>query len=209
MKGRPRSSSAKLRGHRSTGVALSAFVLPIVVVHGGFSGETGVAAVLFLVLILLTVTDLQSMLMPNRIVYPSLAILFLLRLLIHQEPFFQYLLGCAVGFTALAVLGLVTNGMGGGDVKVFALIGLVLGVKGVLLALFFSCLWGTLIGLPLLWTRRIRPGQHIPFGPFILLGTFSTWAYGGALWGWYWQQWSAPADGLSFFLLVLVTLPPA
>ncbi|WP_157722118.1 prepilin peptidase [Tumebacillus avium] len=144
---------------------------------------------LFLVLITLTVTDLQSMLMPNRVVYPSLAVLFVLRLWIHQEPLMHYLLGFVAGFAALALLGLVSNGLGGGDVKVFAMIGLVLGVKGVLFALFFSCLWGTLIGLPLRWSGRIRPRQHIPFGPFILLGSLTAWAYGDAVWRWYWMQW--------------------
>lgn len=172
------------------GAALSAFVMPFVAVHGGYSGESCIAAVLFIVLIILMITDLRSMLMPNRIVYPSFAVLFVLRCVIHQEPFFHYLLGAAVGFSVLAVLGLLTNGMGGGDVKVFALIGLVLGVKGVMFALFFSCLWGTLIGLPLLCAGRIQPGRHIPFGPFILLGTLTSWAYGSAVWRWYWLQWS-------------------
>ena len=96
-------------------------------------------------------------------------------------PFWEYLLGFAVGGGVLALLSLVPNGMGGGDVKLFAMIGMALGWKLVLLAFFFSCFWGSLIGLPLKWSGRIKPRQPIPFGPFILLGTWTAWVYGAEL----------------------------
>ncbi|ASS74936.1 hypothetical protein CIG75_08035 [Tumebacillus algifaecis] len=176
------------RGYQWLGAALAAVVMPVVIYQGGMARETVVVGTLFLLLVVLTVTDLKSMLMPNRIVFPAFGVLLVLRFALQPELWREALAGLVVGGLILTLLGLCSNGMGGGDVKVFALIGLVVGVKGVLFAIFYSSLYGTLIGLPLRWTGRIKPRQHIPFGPFILLGTLTAWACGDRIWHWYLMQ---------------------
>ena len=164
------------------GELATAIVLWFVWMHGGVSIETFVVIVLFVFVLTVTIIDLHAKLMPNKITYPGILVLFLLRLFIHDAPVWEYLLGFVAGGGLLALLALVPNGMGGGDVKLFAMIGMALGWKLVLFALFFSCFWGSLIGLPLKWSGRIKPRQPIPFGPFILLGTLTAWAYGADIW---------------------------
>jgi leader peptidase (prepilin peptidase)/N-methyltransferase len=164
------------------GELASAVLLTFVVIHGGWSFETLVDVALFAVLITVTLTDLRAKLIPNRITFPAMAALLLARLFWHPDPVWSYLLGFLVGGGLLTLLAMVPNGMGGGDVKLFAVIGLGLGWKAVLFALFFSCVWGTVIGLPLKWTGRLQARQAIPFAPFILLGTLSAWAYGMSVW---------------------------
>ncbi|MGZ4135615.1 MAG: prepilin peptidase [Tumebacillaceae bacterium] len=162
-----------------------ALILTTLVIHGGFSLETLVIVVLFGFILTVLITDLKAKLMPNKITYPGIVIMLLLRMFIHPLPWWQYALGFVVGGGLLTLLALVPNGMGGGDIKLFAMIGLGLGYELVLFAFFFSCVWGTVIGLPLKWAGLIKPRQPIPFGPFILLGTLSAWMYGNALWHFY------------------------
>jgi prepilin signal peptidase PulO-like enzyme (type II secretory pathway) len=190
LRGRCRTCKAPVSGLYPLGEMGTALVLTFVAVRGGWSTsgqllETFVSLILFVFLLALTMTDIRAKLMPNKIVYPGLLLMLLLRLLIHPEPIWMYAIGFVVGGGLLTLLALVPNGMGGGDIKLFALIGLAFGWQTVLFALFFASVWGTLIGLPLKWAGKIKPRQPIPFGPFILLGTLTAWAYGADIWHWY------------------------
>jgi leader peptidase (prepilin peptidase)/N-methyltransferase len=182
LQGRCRTCGSPISWLYPLGELGTALVLMFVLFRGGLTWETLVIELLFSFILVLTLTDLKSKLMPNKITYPGIALMFLLRLWVHPLPMADYLLGALVGGGVVFLLAVLTNGMGGGDVKMFALIGMALGVKGVLLAFFFACLWGTLIGLPLKWTGRIKPRQPVPFGPYILLGTLTAWGYGNKLW---------------------------
>ena len=63
--------------------------------------------------------------------------------------------------------------MGFGDVKLVFLIGLILGILNTVLALYLAFLTGAAVGLILiLWGKRKFFGGKIPFGPFLVLGTF-------------------------------------
>ncbi|HEU4965132.1 MAG TPA: A24 family peptidase [Bacilli bacterium] len=185
LRGRCRTCQTPISKLYPMGEGTAALVLTFVVVHGGLMWETLVIVVLFLFLLAVTLTDLRAKLMPNKITYPGLVAILFLRLLIHPQPLWVYLAGFLLGGAVLTLLALVPNGMGGGDIKLFALIGLGLGWDAVLFALFLSCVWGTVIGLPLKWAGKIKPRQSIAFGPFILLGTLSAWAYGQDIWQWY------------------------
>lgn len=60
-------------------------------------------------------------------------------------------------------------GLGGGDIKLFGLLGLLLGIKGVILNIFTSCLIGSVITIILILLKKVKRDQFIAFGPFILL----------------------------------------
>ncbi len=60
-------------------------------------------------------------------------------------------------------------GLGGGDIKLFAILGMLFGVKGVMLNLFTSCMLGSLVTLFLMAIGKVKRDQAIPFGPYILL----------------------------------------
>jgi leader peptidase (prepilin peptidase)/N-methyltransferase len=188
LRGRCRTCGEPISWIYPLGELSAAILLTFVVVRGGLSAETFVVVVLFSFILAVTLTDIRAKLMPNKITYPGIAVLLVLRLLIHPElPLWAYLTGFLAGGAVLTLLALVPNGMGGGDIKLFALIGLGLGWETVLFALFYSCVWGTVIGLPLKWAGKIKPRQPIPFGPFILLGTLTAWAYGSDIWQSYLQ----------------------
>lgn len=98
------------------------------------------------------------------------------------------LIGAATGFGLLwivAWLGAKAFGkdaMGGGDIKMMAMIGAFLGWQGVLLTLFLGALAGTIVFLPLKLAGR---DKLVPFGIFLALGAALCWIAGPALIDWY------------------------
>jgi leader peptidase (prepilin peptidase)/N-methyltransferase len=103
-------------------------------------------------------------------------------------PWPQALLGAIVGYALLwvvAILGEKAFGqeaMGGGDIKMMAMLGAFLGWQGVLLTLFLGALLGTIIFLPMKLAGREK---LVPFGIFLALGGAATYLVGGSLLTWY------------------------
>lgn len=96
------------------------------------------------------------------------------------------MLGAVVGFVLLYVIAVVSKGgMGGGDIKLFAVIGLVLGMKLVLLTFFLSTIFGTAGGLIGMAAGKVKKNKPIPFGPFIVIGALVSYFYGNDLINWY------------------------
>ncbi|MCQ9163591.1 A24 family peptidase [Arthrobacter sp. STN4] len=127
----------------------------------------------------LTVVDIRSKLLPNRIVFPSAAIAGVLLLLaslfmLDAGAALRTVLGGAVLWAVYVVLRLVyPAGMGYGDVKLAFVLGLYLGFVGwgaVLWGTFLAFVFGALWGLALMVSRRGSRKSQIPFGPFMLAG---------------------------------------
>lgn len=102
------------------------------------------------------------------------------------EPLWS-LIGAAVGFGLLWLVAVVgewafkKEAMGGGDIKMMAMVGAFLGPWGVLLTLFLGALFGTLIFAPI----SFKTGKLVPFGIFLALGAAITEPFGQAIIRWY------------------------
>ena len=78
------------------------------------------------------------------------------------------------------------EGMGGGDIKLLAMIGGAIGVKGILFTIFSSSLIGTMIGvLIMIFSRKSDLRFKIPFGPYLALGAICYIFYGQQIIDWY------------------------
>lgn len=77
------------------------------------------------------------------------------------------------------------KGMGGGDVKLGAFLGLMLGFPNALVALMLAFLSGAIISLVLIVLGRKHFGQVIPFGPFLVLGSLIALFWGNQIIDWY------------------------
>jgi leader peptidase (prepilin peptidase)/N-methyltransferase len=145
-------------------------------------------------LVALAVIDLEHFLLPNRIVYPlAVATLVLLTVAAVGDDAWGAL-GRAVlgGVVATAALGLLhaisPRSMGFGDVKLAFVLGLVLGWLGwseLVLGLFSGFLAGAVVGLALIVLRHRGRKDHLPFGPFLALGTLVVVLWGDVLLRWY------------------------
>ena len=87
----------------------------------------------------------------------------------------------------LLIVATKGRGLGGGDVKLAFLIGLVCGWPQMMVALFLAFTLGSIVSLVLIVTRIKSFGQRIPLGPFLALGTFITMFYGSQLLDFYYR----------------------
>jgi leader peptidase (prepilin peptidase)/N-methyltransferase len=77
------------------------------------------------------------------------------------------------------------EGMGGGDIKLLAMIGAFIGWKGVLFTIFVASLTGTLAGMALILRRREGMKLAVPFGPFLAIGAIAYLFIGTEVMTWY------------------------
>jgi leader peptidase (prepilin peptidase)/N-methyltransferase len=160
----------------------------------GLDGELAVGLLLASLLIVCTVTDLQERLIPNVVVLTGAVLLLVVRLFVHPMPIWNYGLAFFIGGGLLllaAWLGYLLmrkEGMGGGDIKLFAVIGLALGAGPVLLAVFLSALFGLAGSILLSLLNRNRPGGEIPFAPYIAAAAFISYLWGDRLIGMYFDM---------------------
>jgi leader peptidase (prepilin peptidase)/N-methyltransferase len=160
--------------------------------YKGFTLDFAVIALYSYIFIVIAIIDLQHQLILNKIVYPSLiAALIIAPFFIKNGDgllphFINALIGGAVGFVILLVPALLTRGgMGFGDVKMAALIGLATGFGEVLVAVLGGIILGGLVAVILLATRIKKRKEAIPFGPFLSLATIVTLIWGSGILEWY------------------------
>jgi leader peptidase (prepilin peptidase)/N-methyltransferase len=75
--------------------------------------------------------------------------------------------------------------MGGGDIKMMAMVGGLLGWKGVLLTTFMGSLLGSVVGVSLIMLKGKEWGSRIPFGPYLAAGALVSLFYGQDILMWY------------------------
>lgn len=160
------------------------FVLSYVLL--GFDPELIVAILFLSLLVIITVSDIAYMLIPDKVLLPFAAVLFIVRMLIPLTPWWDSLLGAVIGFGVLYVIAVVSKGgMGGGDIKLFFVIGLVLGTVNTLLTLFLAAFIGSIMGLIILKKTGKGRKTPIPFGPSISIAAVVSYFWGADFVEWY------------------------
>jgi leader peptidase (prepilin peptidase) / N-methyltransferase len=144
----------------------------------GWTSELFVAWTLISLFMIIFVSDITYMLIPDKVLLVFAGLFLLERIFIPLTPWWDSLLGAAVGFTLLLLIAVVSKGgMGGGDIKLFALVGLVVGTKVMLLSFFLSTIYGAIFGVLGLLFKVVKRGNPIPFGPFIAAGTLTAYYF--------------------------------
>jgi len=144
-------------------------------------------------LIIIFVYDLKHFIIPDKVIYPAIIIALIFNfqfLIFNQFSIFNSLILSALGAAGFFLfIVLVSRGkwMGVGDIKLAFLMGLLLGFPYILVALFFSFLIGAVIGIGLILAKRKTMKSEVPFGPFLVMGTFIALFLGGIITNWYWN----------------------
>jgi len=142
-------------------------------------------------LIVITVIDLYHQIIPDVISLPGIGMGLLASLLIPQITFFNSLIGILLGGGSLFIVATFyqwlfkREGMGGGDIKLLAMIGAFLGWKAVLLTILLSSLIGSVTGILMMVVKGKDFKYAIPFGPFLSLGAVISLFYGEEIVRWY------------------------
>jgi len=161
--------------------------------HYGLSAELGIMAFYACLFIIIFVVDLEHGLILNKVVYPGMVVALLLALL--PRPWLtQWIvtgvanaaLGGAVGFVILFLIAIVSRGgMGWGDVKLAALIGMATGFPLVFFSLIMGAIVGGIVAVALMIAKKRTRRQTIPFGPFLALAAMITLLWGSNILEWY------------------------
>ena len=152
-------------------------------------------------LIIIFVYDLKHYIIPDKIIYPAIATAFLYQLFRILEfgnwnlfgiwnlefgilrPILSAVL--ASGFFLIIVLISQGKWMGAGDIKLAFLMGLFLSFPKILVALFLAFFIGAIIGVGLVVSRKKTLKSEVPFGPFLVTGTFIALFWGENIINWY------------------------
>jgi prepilin signal peptidase PulO-like enzyme (type II secretory pathway) len=161
------------------------------------------------VLIIIFVYDLKHYIIPDKILFPAIIIAFLYRVfenliivafienlkfkIENFAPLGNYIFAVIIasGFFLAVFLATAGRGMGFGDVKLALLLGILLGFPNILVCLFLAFFFGAIIGLILMAWPASAGGQkkglksEIPFGPFLIAGTFLAIFFGSQITQWY------------------------
>ncbi len=145
-------------------------------------------------LVVITFIDLDFQIIPDRITLPGIPLGIIAGSLLLPDPFMRSTLlgykasiaGFLVGggfFYLVAVLS--KGGMGGGDIKLMAMVGGLMGWKSVLLTTFLGSLSGSVVGIFLMVVKGRGRKSKIPFGPFLALGAVISLYFGQEILKWY------------------------
>jgi leader peptidase (prepilin peptidase)/N-methyltransferase len=149
--------------------------------------EPWLGLVFVLLLVPITLIDLDSRIIPNKLTLTGAVVAPAILALTDPGAIPEHLIAAAAagGFLFLAWLA-YPRGMGMGDVKLAAVMGLFLG-RAVAPAMFVALIAGTLVGAAVIARKGTREGRKtaVPFGPFLALGSVVALFAGDALVDWY------------------------
>ena len=171
----------------------TAVIFALLYWHYGLSPELGIMIFYACIFIIIFVVDLEHGLILNKVVYPGMVVALLLALL--PQPWLtrwtvtgiaNAALGGGIGFGIFFLIAVVfRGGMGWGDVKLAALIGLATGFPLVFLSIIMGVILGGIVAVALVIAKKRKRRRTIPFGPFLALAAMITLLWGSNILSWY------------------------
>jgi leader peptidase (prepilin peptidase) / N-methyltransferase len=157
----------------------------------GWTWAAGVYAVFFSALLVVAWIDLDHFIIPDVISLPGIVIGLLAAATILPIGLVNAVIGVVLGGGILWVLAILSpymfgkEGLGGGDIKLLAMIGAFLGWQSALLTLMLASVTGAVVGIGLLVCKVMERGHYIPFGPFLVFGALVSLFFKAELVQWY------------------------
>jgi leader peptidase (prepilin peptidase)/N-methyltransferase len=157
----------------------------------GMSLEALIYYVFIAALLVITFIDIDHQIIPDVISLPGIPIFFAASLALPNITVVESILGILIGGGSLFLVAwlyhLLTRkeGMGGGDIKLLAMMGAIIGWKGVLFTIFAASAIGTLAGMLVILKTGKTMKLKIPFGPFLAIGAIAYIFFGPQLIAWY------------------------
>lgn len=188
LRGRCRHCEAQISWRYPVIETATAFLFALTSWHLGWSLELAGAWLLLAALIAIAVIDLEHQIIPDAISLPAIAAGLALSFVTPSRSWIDSVLGIVVGGSIpFAVIVLSRGGMGGGDIRLGAVIGAFLGWKLVALTFFLAVVFGGVVATALLIAGRRGRKDRIPFGPFLAWSAVMSLFWGNAVLRWYWS----------------------
>jgi len=191
LKGRCRNCKSKISIQYPMVELITGLIYLIIYLTYGLSIQSLIYIILSSALTIIAFIDLNEQIVPDVISLPGIVIGFIISFLVPYISFINSALGVVVGGGIILITGLAGSvifkkeAMGGGDVKLAAMIGAFLGWRYIVISLFLGFFLGALAGIILIITKIKSREDVVPFGPFIVLGSFITLLWGEKIITWY------------------------
>jgi len=152
----------------------------------GFSVHSIVFILLATALLIVSFIDLQYKIIPDMITLPGIIAGIVASLLITPVGVVSSIIGVVLGGGLFFLIAVISRGgMGGGDIKLIAMIGAFLGWQAVLITIFLGAFTGAVAGLTLMLLGKKGRKDMVPFGPFLALGALFAMVWGQDMLLWY------------------------
>ncbi len=190
LRGRCRECRSRISWRYPLVEALNAAGYGLILWRFGGTATAVVYAMLFSALLVVSFIDLDHMIVPDRITLPGI-VLGLVTGTLLLPRWWDSVAGFLLGGGLLYFMAWISpylfgkEGMGGGDIKLLAMIGAFLGWKPVLITVILGGILGSVVGVGLLAARVITRENYIPFGPFLSMAAVVTMFYGPEILNWY------------------------
>jgi leader peptidase (prepilin peptidase) / N-methyltransferase len=157
-------------------------------------GPTLAFLMLFLLcsaLVVITFIDIEHQIIPDEISLPGIVVGFVCSFFLSGHGWLNSLLGILLGGGSLLLVAYAyqwltgKEGMGGGDIKLLAMLGAFLGWKAIPFIIFASSLVGSVVGISLMLIQKKDSKLAIPFGPYLAFGALLFIFCGRQLIHWY------------------------
>jgi leader peptidase (prepilin peptidase)/N-methyltransferase len=193
LRGRCRSCGAHVSLRYPTVELLTGALFVLLVHHCGLTPALVAYALFASALVVIVFIDIDHQIIPDVISLPGIPIGAAASALGATVPVLDSLAGIALGGGLLHLIAwgyyalTGREGMGGGDIKLLAMIGAFIGWRGVLVTLVLGSFSGAIVGMSMILVRGADSKLPIPFGPFLALGALSALFFGEPLIQWYMQ----------------------
>lgn len=155
----------------------------------GFSLEYLYYLMFSLTLVTLSFIDVNHQIIPDKIIVFGFAVGIIMLMIIKPLSFKSSLMGLLLGGGMMALLAAVSpGGMGGGDIKLMAFVGMMVGFEKTLLALFLAFMLGGIFSIILVLLKIKSRKDYIPFAPFIGIAAFLALIRGKQMISWYLEK---------------------
>ena len=191
LKGRCRHCGSKISIQYPIVELFTGLIYLIIYLTYGLSVQTLIYIILSSALVIIAFIDLNEQIVPDVISLPGIAIGFIISFFVPYISYANSALGILIGGGIILIIGMAGSiifkkeAMGGGDVKLAAMIGAFLGWRYIIISLFLGFFLGALAGIILILSKTKSREDVVPFGPFIVLGSFITLLWGEKIISWY------------------------
>lgn len=163
---------------------LNALLWLITFLYFGFTIKSVIYCIFFSVLLILSMIDFDIQEIPNELQF-CILILGVSSLFVDGFPvlFWDRIIAMFIISIPMAILTIVINGFGGGDIKLMFVAGFLLGTKSIILTMFIGSILASIYGIAYLIIKKER--KQIPYGPFLSIGMFISIFFGTNIINWY------------------------
>lgn len=191
LKGRCRNCDAPISFRYPMVELMNGIVAMGLLFKFGLSLESLVYFVFISSLLVITFIDLDHQIIPDIITLPGIPMGIVASFALPTISFKASALGLLIGGGSLWFVAWAYNliarrdGMGGGDIKLLAMIGTIIGWKGVIFTIFASSVIGSCVGITMMLIKGKNMKFAIPFGPFLSIGAIAYVFFGAQFIAWY------------------------